>query len=124
MMHDKKQIEIRRAKKESLYYRELSGLFLRMTLDEPLLKDLHISSVKLSPDKGVCTLFFFSSKGREGFKHDLPSLILYKPSLRKALSQNIRSRYTPQLVFKYDENFEKQCKLDSLFDQLKVEGKF
>ena len=123
-MHDKKQIEIRRARKEALYFRELAGLFLRLTLDDSLLKDLHISSVRLSPDMGLCTLLFSSPKGREGFKHDLPALILYKPSLRKALSQNIRSRYTPQLVFKFDENFEKQCKLDSLFDQLKVEGKF
>jgi len=122
-MNDKKQRDIRRAKKEALYYRELSGLFLRVTLDDPQLADLHISSVKLSPDAGVCTLFFFSKKGREGFKNDLPSLILYKPSLRKALSQNIRSRYTPQLVFKYDDQFEKQCKLDSLFDQLKMDGK-
>lgn len=123
-MHDKKQIEIRRAKKESLYFREISGLLMRMTIDDTLLKDLHISSIKLSPDTSVCTLFFFSKEGRKGFDRDLPALILYKPSLRKALSQNIRSRYTPQLVFKYDEHFEKQCKLDSLFDKLKVEGKF
>lgn len=120
---DKKQSDIRRAQKEALFFRELSQFFLRVTLDNPNLIGVHINSVKLSPDKSVCTIYFYSDKGEEDFREKLSELILYKPSLRKALSQAIPSRYTPQLVFKYDAQFEKQQKLEKLFDDLKQEGK-
>ncbi|MCK5632383.1 ribosome-binding factor A [bacterium] len=123
MITDKKQSEIRRAKKESLYYREISTFFMRILLDDQNLNGLHINAVKLSPTKSVCSVLFNSDDGQEDFKKRLPDLILYKPALRKAISQNIRSRYTPDLVFKYDVQFEKQYKIESLFDRLKQENK-
>jgi len=122
-MSETRQIGVRRAQKEKLYYKEISKLFLQIFADNEKLDGLYINSVKLSPDKSVCNVLFFSEKGHEDFKKRLPDLILYKPSLRKALSQNIRSRYTPELKFKYDVQFEKQQKIEALFDRLKVENK-
>ncbi len=43
--------------------------------------------------------------------------------MRKAISSIRNSRYTPNIVFKYDLNFEKQCRLDALFAKLKLENK-
>jgi len=122
-MSVKRQSSVRRAQKESLYYREISKLFQQIFMDDKSLDGLYINSVKLSPDKSVCNVLFFSDNGQEHFKKLLPDLILYKPSLRKAISQNIRSRYTPQLKFKYDVQFEKQQKIETLFDRLKVQNK-
>jgi len=122
-MIEQKQKDIRRAKKEALFFKEISSFFLQITINDSNLSGIHISSVKLSPDKSVCTILFYSDKGHTDFSNRLPDLILYKPSMRKALSQNIPSRYTPQLVFKYDTQIEKQRKIEALFDQLKVEGK-
>jgi len=122
-MADKRETDIRRAKKEALYFRELSRLFLQITLDNPDLNGIHISAVQLSPDKSVCNVLFFSEDGFDDFQERLPILILYKPSMRKAIAQSIPSRYTPELVFKYDKQMEKQRRLEALFDQLKVEGK-
>jgi len=118
-----RQADIRRAKKEMLYYKEISKLFLEISLDDEKLSGLYVNAVKLSPDKAVCYVLFFSDKGYEDFKKRLPDLILYKPSLRRAISKNIRSRYTPELKFKYDKPFEKQQKIEALFDRLKVENK-
>ena len=122
-MSEKKQSGVRRAQKESLYYKEISKLFMQVAMDDKALDGLYINSVKLSPDKSVCTVLFVSDKGKEDFDNRLQNLILYKPSLRKALSQNIRSRYTPELKFTYDIQFEKQQKIEALFDRLKVENK-
>ncbi len=122
-MIDKRQKDIRRAKKEALFFKEISKFFLRILLDDENLSGLFINAVKLSPDKSVCAVLFCSHKGQEDFQKKLPDLILYKPALRKAISQSIQNRYTPELVFKYDMQFEKQRRLESLFDQLKVEGK-
>lgn len=122
-MVEQKQSDIRRARKEALFFKEVSKFFLRITMDDPGLSGLYINSVKLSPDKSSCSVFFISENGPEDFEKRLPNLILYKPALRKAISQSIPSRYTPQLVFKYDAQFEKQRKLEALFDRLKLEDK-
>ena len=113
--------DIKRAQKESLLLRELSNYYLRITMDDDRLKDITLNRVKLSKDKSVCTLYFFTPKGAEYFQELMPFLILYKPSMRKALATSINARYTPQLVFKYDAPFEKQLEVDALLDKLKDE---
>ena len=71
-------------------------------------------------DRGGLAQVIVESK--EEFKKIFNVLVLYKPSLRKALASKIQSRYTPELVFKYDEQFEKQMRLESLFEKIKHEG--
>jgi ribosome-binding factor A len=118
----KKQLhEIKKAQKESLLLRELSKLFLQLTLDDKELEGLTISKIKLSADKSVCTVFFYTQEGHDYFKKRLARLILYKPSLRKALSQTVALRHTPDLIFKYDKQIEKQLKIEKLLDKIKTE---
>ncbi len=114
--------DIKRAQKESVLLKELSQLLLQITLDDSRLQNLFINRIKLSAAKSVCILFFYTPLGEKDFKEKLPILILYKPSLRKAIAQKIPARYTPELVFKYDKQFEKQRKMDELLEQLKKEG--
>ena len=113
---------VKRAQKESLLFREISQLFLQAGLDDPKLQTITINRVALSPDKGVCTVFFYSSEGEETFtKKLLPILMQYKSSLRKALASRIRSRYTPELIFTFDNQFEKQMRLEELMERVKEE---
>lgn len=104
----------KRAQKEAEILRQVSLLFMQIMQDDDQLSGTSITQVKLSPDKGSCAIFFYSVGGFEEFKKKLGRLILYKPSLRKALSQLIRSRYTPDLVFKYDQLIEKRQRLDGV----------
>lgn len=122
-MVERKQSDVRRARKESLLYREISTYFMQITQNDPSFSGLFINAVKFSPDRSSCNVFFAATGGEEDFKARLPTLILYKPALRKAIAQSIQARYTPQLIFKYDAQFEKQNKIDTLFEQLKVEGR-
>src|SRR6476659_8209315 len=93
---------VKNAQKESLLFREIAQLFMRAAQDDSRLNDIMVHRVQLSPDKGVCTVYFYTSQGEEQFKKLLDVLVLYKPSLRKALATRIRSRYTPELIFKFD----------------------
>jgi len=120
-MRDNKTRELKRSQKESLLRKELSKLFLSIKQDDKNFENIFINKIKLSADKSVIHVFFFTHKGPEHFKEKLPLLILYKPSMRKALSQLIRSRYTPEIIFKYDKTFEKQCKIEQLLDKIKEE---
>lgn len=113
------QSAVKRAQKESLIQQELSKLLLQLMLDDSRLKGLFVSRIKLSPDKSICTVFFYAENGQAEVKEKLSLLILYKPSLRTALAQAMPSRYASQLVFKFDDQFEKQKRMDELFDRVK-----
>jgi ribosome-binding factor A len=110
----------KRAKRESLIRKELSKLFLDIKLSDKNLEDIFINDVKLSSDKSSAHVLFFSEKGEEYFNEKLPYIILYKPSVRKALSQILDSRYTPHIIFEYDKTLAKQAKIEALLDKIKA----
>src|SRR5436309_8367 len=100
----KQQQEIKKAQKESYFFKEIAQLFRQITIDEPSLNVLFINKVSLSSDGGKCVVLFLASNGRAEFEAKLPTLILYKPSLRAALAKTSHGRYVPNLVFRYDED--------------------
>lgn len=112
---------IKKSQKESLLFRSISELFRETTLEDKNLESLMVSRVKLSDDKGVCIIFFYTTGGLEEFKQKLKILLLYKGSLRRALARSIASRYTPELVFKFDDQYEKQQRIENLLEQVKGE---
>lgn len=118
MMHQRSH-DIKIAQKEAAILREISRLFMQLTMDEPSLRDLFINRVHLSPDKSHCAVYFYTALGKAKFEELLPTLILYKPSMRHALSQELLARYTPDLRFAFDEQFEKQQRIEQLIDSIK-----
>lgn len=110
--------EIKKAQREHQLLRELSQFLLQLSLDDKRLQGVFISRLALSADKSVCTVFFVAQDGHDQFKTILPVLILYRPSLRKALSAAIPGRFTPELVFKYDLLQEKHERIDALLDKI------
>jgi ribosome-binding factor A len=123
MAHSSRLSEIKHAQKESLLLRLISQFFMQILLDEKELQGFAVNRVKLSPDKGMCTVLFFASGGEQEFEEKKHLLILYKPSLRSALAKAINARYTPNLLFTYDVAFEKQRRINDIIDKLKDEGK-
>lgn len=114
---------IKRAQKESLLFKEISILFNQVLIDDARIKDIFINRVKLSQDKSSCSVYFYTEKGKDYFNSILEVLTLYKPSLRKALADKINSRRVPDIIFKFDENFEKQFRIESLIEKIKKENK-
>ena len=115
--------DIKIAQKEKALMRAISNLFMQLTIDEPTLNGIFINRVHLSPDKSHCTVYFYTAAGKKDFEEKLPLLILYKPSMRHALSQELLARYTPDLRFAFDELFEKQQRIETLIDSIKTEKK-
>jgi ribosome-binding factor A len=115
--------DIKKAQKESVLLREIASLFVHIMFDDPRLQGLFINRVQLSPDGGLCHIFFYTNGGKTDFTEKLEFLKLYKPSLRKAIAHKLQARYTPNLIFEFDEQFEKEQKMNDLMDKLKEEGK-
>lgn len=116
--------DIKRAQKESALLKIISNLFLVTIRDDSRIQDIFVNRVELSPDKGSCYVYFYSVKGEAYFKEMLEILKLYKPSLRKAIATTMQSRYTPELIFKFDVQFEKTLKIEQLIDKVKGEDQF
>jgi ribosome-binding factor A len=110
--------EIKHAQREAQVLREVSNFFLRITLDDPRLQGIYISRVKLSANRSMCTIFFYTPGGITDYEAKRPILVMYKPTLRTALSKTLHGRYTPDLVFDFDAQYEKQRKVDDLLEQL------
>lgn len=113
---------IKHAQKESNLFHKISQFFLQIKQDEPKLEGLSISRVTLSPDKGSCVVYFYCAGGLLEYETKRPILVLYKSSLRKALADAIPGRYTPILKFTYDQQREKQRRVEELLDTIKKEG--
>ena len=94
---------------------------MQTTLDDPRLRDVFVNRVELSPDKGACYVFFYTAQGKDHFSDVLEFLKLYKPSLRKAIAHTLNGRYTPELIFRFDEQYEKQMKIENLLEKIKVD---
>lgn len=120
-MTTRQQSSVKRAQKESLIQHLLASFLLQTLLDDKRLAGLSITRVKLSPDKSVCTVFFHTYEGEEKFNEQLKMLILYKPSMRKAVADSVQSRYVPELIFKYDTSFDKQQHIDEILLKIKDE---
>lgn len=110
---------IKRSQKESLLLKELSKMLHELMLDDKELSGLFINRVELSKNKGACIVYFYDPQGPETFESKKHRLILYKPSLRKAIASTLDSRYTPELVFAYDTQFEKQQRIETILDKVK-----
>ena len=117
------QSSIKREQKTALFFREISNLIQKLSLDEPEISKVYVTKVKLSKDSGICFVYFSTYQNKEDFNNALEVLKLYKPSLRTALSKAVTGRYTPNLVFLYDAAKEKERKLTELLDKVSQEDK-
>jgi ribosome-binding factor A len=114
--------DIKQARKESLFLKEISSAIHEVALDDPILIEALVNKVNLSPDGSICTVFFYTHKGEEYFNNILlNTLNQYKGPLRKLLANKIYGRRTPNLIFKFDKTFEKQQRIEHILDTIKEE---
>lgn len=112
--------DIKRERKKSLYFREISALLQDLSRDEIAVQGVYVTQVDLSPNGGILYIYFstYVEPGQEIFDAAFPVLKLYKPSLRKAFATRVNSRYTPELVFVYDKIKEKERRVTDLLEKV------
>ena len=112
--------DIKRERKKSLYFREISSLLQDLARDEKAVQGVYVTHVDLSPNSGILYIYFstYTEPGQEIFDAAFPILKLYKPSLRKAFSHRVDARYTPELVFVYDKVKEKERRVVDLLEMV------
>ena len=114
--------DIKKAQKEKIIQREVASLMMEAAQDDPELAGILVTRIELSPDKGMCYVYMYIEGGLVAFKEKLKYLKLFKPSMRKSLADTLKFRYTPDLTFAYDAQYEKELAINNLFEKLKAEG--
>jgi len=98
-------------------------LIQQIAVDDEKLRDLFVTRVSLSANRGSCTIFLaMMEPNEEKLQEKLRHLVLYKPSLRTSLAKASHARGVPMLFFKIDDQIKKQHRIDQLFDELKNNG--
>jgi len=119
MIPSSSKSHIKRAQKESALFRIISEAMMRITQDNPKMKDFFVTKVTLSSDKSTARVFCHSSHGKDFFEQELfPELVLYKPSIRALLSREFARRYTPDIAFAYDDTFAKIERIEQLLERV------
>ena len=99
---------------------ELSLLLVQRVRD-PQLQEISISRVELSDDLRHAKVYFTMFQG--GNKLDKARRSLQKASgfMRSHLAKTLNLRFTPELRFWYDEEFEEVEKIEKLLDEIAQE---
>ncbi len=108
----------RTARMSGLIQREISNLLLRQVKD-PRIRFVTITRVKLSADLRYANVFMCTHENDDAARQKvLKGLESAKSFIRRSLSQNLKLRYTPELVFKFDEALEEGERVLKLIDEV------
>ena len=87
-----------------------------MSLKDPRVRMLTITSVEVSSDFRVAVVYFSVLGGREESQRTEQGLSSSRSFLRKKLGSLSRLRRIPELQFRYDESLDKSDRLTELIE--------
>ena len=96
---------------------ELSVLLVQRARD-PHLRDISISRVELSDDLRHAKVYYTMFQGQEKMAQVNRSLDKATGFMRSHLAKTLNLRFTPELRFWYDEEFEEVEKIEKLLDEI------
>ena len=109
-----------RAQKVSDFLRKEISLLISTEINDPRLKNINITAVKVSSDIGQATIYS-TIIGQEEPDLNLAPKTLEKLSgmLRSRLSKIMKIRRVPKLNFRFDESIEYSNNIEELLKNLK-----
>ena len=103
-----------------LIQRHLTEL-LRTRVNDPRLSLVTITDVDVNADTTQAQVYFTTLGGPEAREETMEGLESANGFLRRELAQSLRLRNTPELIFRWDESFERGERISTLLDQLKID---
>jgi ribosome-binding factor A len=88
--------------------------------DDPLLRAVTITAVRVSPDLRHARILFSTDPAqREATERRARK---FEPFLQRELAGRLRLRYVPEIALRFDEGFEDAMKLERIFAELGSKG--
>ena len=99
---------------------ELSEI-LEREVQDPRVRLVTVTHVKVSPDLRHARVFVSSLGGPEEHKKTIQGLRSAASYARRSLGQRLHHlRRIPELTFDYDDTLEKEIRIEQLLDQIKT----
>ncbi|MDD3294784.1 MAG: ribosome-binding factor A [Geobacteraceae bacterium] len=109
---------VKRAEKVGEAIHEILSALLIKGVKDPRIGFTTITGVKLSDDLHLATIYFTVVGDEEEKRATADGLNSARGFLRRELSKNLRMRYVPDLLFRYDESLDYGRRIDNLLDQI------
>ncbi len=103
---------------EKTYEREISSVIFQEVKNEKI-KFVTITKVSLTNDYSYATVYYTIYGTEEQVNATKDALLDAKGFIKSALSKRLNVRKIPDLIFKYDESFEKGNKIEQILRNLK-----
>jgi len=113
----------KRSEKVSEAIHEMISALLIKGLKDPRIGFVTITGVKVTDDLHLATIYFTVVGTDEEKKGTEQGLNSARGFIRKEIGKNLRMRYVPDLVFKYDTSVDYGNRIDSLLRQIHTEDK-
>ena len=109
-----------RAQKVSDFLRKEISLLISTEINDPRLKNINITAVKVSSDIGQATIYYTIIGQEEPDLNLAPkTLETLSGMLRSRLSKIMKIRRVPKLNFRFDESIEYSNNIEELLKNLK-----
>ncbi|CAG0967499.1 ribosome-binding factor A [Geobacter sp.] len=98
----------------------VSGLLVK-GLKDPRIGFVTITGVKVTDDIRHATIYYTvmgSDEEKKATSHGLNSAVGF---IRKEVGKELRLRFAPELIFKYDESIEYGSRIDKLLKEIRSE---
>jgi ribosome-binding factor A len=109
---------VKRAEKVAEAIHEIISALLIKGVKDPRIGFTTITGVKLSDDLHLATVFFSVVGDETEKKSAEKGLNSAKGYLRKEVGRNLRMRYVPDLIFRYDASLDYGQHIDELLDEI------
>ena len=104
-----------------LIHEELS-ILLERKVDDPRLLDITITAVEVSADLQIATIYYTAfDLGEEASGETQAGLDRAQGYLRRELAGRLSLRYTPQLVFRFDQSLAAGQRIEELLAALRAD---
>ena len=110
----------KRSEKVAEAIHEMVSELLVKGLKDPRIGFVTITGVKVTDDLHLATVFFTvigSEEEKDATEKGLNSARGY---IRKEMGKNLRMRYVPDIIFKFDESVEYGSRIESLLKEITV----
>jgi ribosome-binding factor A len=117
---DGKDISIRQLRAAELVRKALTDVFFKRNLPNQILADLSVtvSEVRVSADLKTAIAFVAPLGCKLDSQVFLDEMKKVTPFLRSLVTKKINFKYSPELMFRYDESFDQAVKIQELIKEV------
>ena len=110
----------KRSEKVAEAIHEMVSELLIKGLKDPRIGFVTITGVKVTDDLHLATIYFTVIGSEEEKSATGKGLNSARGFIRKEMGRNLRMRYVPDIVFRYDESIEYGNRIESLLKEITV----